>query len=121
MSQRPFQSFDDVTSAAGGAAKSVADAARQAQRKVQDEAQQAAERLWTASERLSDQASAAAGRYAGAARNAAERIGSLAGRVRSIRTEDVTSEVKDFVARHPATLVGAVVAGFLLGRTMRNR
>jgi ElaB/YqjD/DUF883 family membrane-anchored ribosome-binding protein len=130
--QRLFQTFDDVTSAAGSAVNSVADAARQAEGiareasaraagAVRDGAQQAAEQLRTAGDRLSDQASAAADQYACVARNAAERIGTLVGRVRTIRREDVTAEVKDFVARHPASLVGAAVAGFLLGRMARNR
>ena len=55
------------------------------------------------------------------ARRAADRIGGAAQYLRDHEVKDMMSEVRDFIKEHPAqALVGAVVVGFLAGRSMRS-
>lgn len=55
------------------------------------------------------------------ARRAADRIGGAAQYLREHEVKDLMSEVESFVKEHPAqALIGAVVVGFLAGRSMRS-
>jgi len=55
------------------------------------------------------------------ARRAADKIGGAAQYVREHDVKDVMSEVESFVKDHPTqALIGAVVVGFLAGRSMRS-
>ena len=55
------------------------------------------------------------------ARRAADRIGGAAQYLREHEVKDMMSEVESFVKEHPAqALLGAVVVGFLAGRSMRS-
>jgi hypothetical protein len=59
--------------------------------------------------------------YTRVARAAGEKIGTIAGRLRSIDSERVAEGVKGFVARHPSAVFGVAMAGFLFGRLIRRR
>jgi ElaB/YqjD/DUF883 family membrane-anchored ribosome-binding protein len=55
------------------------------------------------------------------ARRAADRIGGAAQYLREHEVKDMMSEVESFIKEHPAqALLGAVVVGFLAGRSMRS-
>ena len=55
------------------------------------------------------------------ARRAADKIGGAAQYLRDHEVKDMMSEVQDFIKEHPAqALIGAVVVGFLAGRSMRS-
>ena len=55
------------------------------------------------------------------ARRAADKIGATAQYIREHEVKDMMSEVEDFIKSHPAqALLGAVVVGFLAGRSMRS-
>jgi len=55
------------------------------------------------------------------ARRAADKIGGAAEYLREHEVKDMMSEVESFVKEHPAqALLGAVVVGFLAGRSMRS-
>jgi len=55
------------------------------------------------------------------ARRAADKIGATAQYIREHEVKDMMSEVEDFIKAHPAqALLGAVVVGFLAGRSMRS-
>jgi hypothetical protein len=128
--RHPFQSFDDVTSAGGAASERAADAVQRGERRARAKVRNAAGAVRDAEARIQREASAraAAGidetrtdRYARVARSTAERIGTAVGRARTARTEDIVTELKDFVSKYPSSLLGAVAAGFLFGRLIRGR
>ncbi len=133
----PNQTFDEMRPPAGGAGsarESMNQATRRAERRARSRTRAAAETL----HEKTDQAAAAAERATSqiaarveqpSARNTAadwahaagERAGSVVRYVRDMQTEDLVRGTKNFVRRHPSSLFGAVVAGFVIGRMLRGR
>lgn len=133
----PNQTFDEMRPAAGGAGtarESINEAARRAERRARSRTRAAAETLHEKTE----EAAAAAGRTISetaarveeaASRNAAadwaraagERVGTVTRYVRELQAEDVVRQTKEFVRRHPSSLLCAAAAGFVVGRMLRGR
>jgi len=119
-----FQSYDELSSGAGGAPGSIEDATRVAERRARARTRPAAETLHE-HETLATPGGTAAARervsiYTAPARSAGDRIGEAIRYFRNLNSAQFSADAKEFVRRHPASLAGAVVAGFVFGRILRR-
>ena len=123
MGQQAKDMADDARARAEGAADEVKNRTQQMATATQERADQgmdrAAEGMEQASARLRERAddSSTTGKAAGMAADGIDRGASY---LRTHDTAQVWDDVEQYVGQHPAqALIGAVAAGFLIGRILR--
>ena len=105
---------------AGKARESAGEYGQKAQEQLDKGTDQAAGGLEQAAERLRSQTEGSEGMPAQMGVKAADTMESAAGYLRDHNTEDILNDVEHYVKEHPTqALVGAVVAGFVIGRVLR--
>jgi hypothetical protein len=123
------QSHEEMSSGAGAAPGGIENAARAAERASGAGTRQAAgtqhEQATPEGEAPAATGGAAAARervsvYTAPARTARERITEAIHYVRTANSTRFSEDAKEFVRRHPGTLAGAVLAGYVFGRIMRR-
>ena len=120
----PKPYVEDLPGEAQNLTSSVREAGRTLQNKIDENRAPAAEKLQNAASALHQKADSLPGGEAvsGLVHSAAEGMETTADYVREHDLQDMAADVKHFVRKYPGqSLLAAVTAGFLLGRTFRRR
>ena len=111
---------DRAQEMSGRAREAAGEYGQKAQEQIDKGTDQAAGGLEQAAEKLRAQAGGSEGMPAQAGVKVADSMETAASYLREHNSEDILNDVEHYVKGHPTqALVGAVVAGFLIGRVLR--
>ena len=113
-----------VSETANKAKNKAEEVGRKIQEKIDETREPAAAKLHSAASTLHEKAQGLPGgeTVAGAAHSAADKMQATADYMRGHDIQNMMADVGAFVRRHPGPLfLAAIAAGFLIGRTFRNK